>query len=327
MNPIQAVIIQTQSFGEHFNKVDKSLKLNRFFTFCDYLVCAARYGSSASDYFDFEFYNKRHNARKEFFCYKLKNKLFHKINDYGKKKIFDDKVTFLKTFSDFIGREWFDTRVGTAEEFSAFCDRHPAFIAKPAADGAGGRGVYKVDTRGADRSELYRQLRADGMLAEELIEQHPKLKEIYGGSVNTIRVATVTINGKMNILAAAFRCGSGGGCVDNYSSGGMAVKVEPETGILISDARNGRHDRFVRHPDSGVMFHGFQIPHWDMVKEMLEKTVRVVPGVGYTGWDVAVRENDVILVEGNFEGMIHIIQQPADCGIRAGVEALMAQIP
>lgn len=322
-NPIA---IQWQSFMEGYKSLMESgdRKHHNPLLFVDYLLCAVRYGSSASDYFDFEFYNKRHHARKTFWCYRLKKKLFHALNDYSKKPIFDDKATFLRTFDKFIGREWLDMAECDFDAFSAFCDRHGRFIAKPRAS-SGGKGIRVMRAEG-DLQELYKTLRDENAVVEELLVQHPQLSELYPGSLNTMRVVTVMVRGEVRILAAALRCGSGGAEIDNVGSGGYAVKIDPDSGTLISDGRGHGNKRAIRHPDTGVMFHGFRIPHWDKVKAMLNEAARVVPGVGYTGWDVAVREDDAVIVEGNFEGMIHLIQRPADQGIKAEVEAIMKEI-
>ena len=178
----------------------------------------------------------------------------------------------------------------------------------------------------ADLKALYEKLKNDDMLVEEVIRQHHEIDRIYAGSLNTLRIATVRINGEMRILAAAFRCGSGNAMVDNVGSGGYAVCVDPETGTLISDGRGHGNLRCIRHPDTGTMFHGFRIPNWEYIISMLNEATVVVPGVGYTGWDVAVRENDAVLVEGNFEGMIHLLQRPADRGIKKEVEEILRQL-
>lgn len=323
---MDAIKIQLKSFNEGYQMLAANGdKRNKLWLFIDYLICALRYGSSASDYFDFEFYDKRHHVRKEFFCYKLKRKLFRTVQDYSKRDIYDNKIKFFEAFEPFIGREWLYTPDANLAAFEAFSKRHPVVIAKPY-NASGGVGVRKLQLEGENLPVLFEQLKAENILLEEVISQHPTLNEIFDKSLNTLRIATVMVNGEMKILAAVFRCGSGNAATDNIGSGGMAVKVEPETGILISDARGHGKKRFIRHPDTGVMFHGFRIPNWDKVLSMLEKATRTVPGVGYTGWDVAVRENDAVLVEGNFEGMIHLLQRPANQGIRKDVEKILAQI-
>ena len=323
---ITSIKAQITSFNELYETlIADGEKYNKVFLFVDYLICAWRYGSSASDYFDFEFYNKRHNARKQFFCYKLKRKLFRTVQDYSKKDIFDNKIKFFEAFEPFIGREWLYVPDADFAVFENFCNRHPVVIAKPH-NASGGRGVRKLSFEGVNLQDLYEQLKVENTLLEEVICQHSELNRIYDKSLNTLRIATVIVNGEMKILAAVFRCGSAGSFTDNMSSGGMAVKVEPETGILISDARGHAKQRYIRHPDTGVMFHGFQIPNWDKVLLMLEKATQVVSGVGYTGWDIAIREDDVVLVEGNFEGMIHVLQRPADQGIRKEVEEILFQV-
>ena len=82
------------------------------------------------------------------------------------------------------------------------------------------------------------------------------------------------------------RCGSGGGCIDNYCSGGIATRIDIEKGVGISDGINTRHERFAKRPDSGVFLHGFQVPHWEKVIELVKRAALVVPGVNYIGWGV-----------------------------------------
>lgn len=299
--------------GEHYCKAA---------LFIDYLYSAVRYGSSASDYFDFDFYDKRHHARNRFFCYRLKRKMFRTLQDYNQKEYFDDKVKFLRKFDKFVGREWLFLREAEFEDFERFCQKHSEIVIKPY-NSSGGRGVERISVENADLKALYEKLKQDDMLVEEVIQQNHEIDRIYAGSLNTLRIATVLVNGEMRILAAAFRCGSGNAKVDNFTSGGLAVCIDPATGTLVSDGRGHGQLRCVCHPDTGTMFHGFKIPNWEYIKSMLEEATRVVPGVGYTGWDVAVRENDAVLVEGNFEGMIHLLQRPADRGIKKDVEEIL----
>ena len=58
-------------------------------------------------------------------------------------------------------------------------------------------------------------------------------------------------------------------------------------------------DIYERHPYSGKTFKGFQIPHWDEVLHVAESALKNVDSVNYAGWDLAIRENDVVIIEGN----------------------------
>ena len=64
------------------------------------------------------------------------------------------------------------------------------------------------------------------------------------------------------------------------------------------------------HPLSGLATKGFQIPHWDKVLAVTEEAARRLEGVGMVGWDVAVTQDGVCLIEGNSEASYQIIQLP-----------------
>lgn len=315
MNPVG---YQLQSFREEFKILQETRGgYNQFLVFCDYLGAALRYGASAADYFTYEFYDKRRRARQPFVCWRLKKKFMKIMNDYSKAHIFNNKVEFLDCFSKFIGREWLDVASVSFEEFVAFCWRHETFIAKPQ-NLSCGRGVRKV-VAGENQEKLYQQLKEEKALIEEIIVQHRTMQMLYPHAVNSIRLAAAYVDGQMIVLGAVLRCGSGGNCIDNHGAGGWALKIEPVSGIVVSDGCNIRRIRQCKHPDSGIIFHGFQIPHWDKVLQLVEEAGTIVPGVRYVGWDVAIREDDVVLIEGNFEGMFNVLQQPADQGIKEEV--------
>ncbi len=312
MNPIKH---QLNDFNEHFAILKKHEDYKRIPTFCDYAVNAVIYGSSAVEYFKYEFYDKKGHAKRRFVCHTLKRKFFKDVQDYSKRHIFDNKVEFLQVFKDYIGREWLDTATCSFDEFKGFCARNQMFIAKPK-NLSWGRGVHKEFVKDEDLNAMFERLKAADALIEEPIQQHNLMASVNPGSVNTCRVATIFRNGKVHILAVGMRCGNGDGGVDNVISGGMAVQVQKDEGIVVSDAVDREHNKHYKHPSTGTVFHGFKIPNWDKVLALVEEAARVVPGVGYTGWDVAVRENDAVLIEGNFEGMFDILQYPGNKGIK-----------
>lgn len=306
---------QLTDFNEQYRILKKHGSYNKVLLFADYLVNAAVHGSSAIEYFKYEFYDKKYTAKRRFVCHNLKKKFFRDVQDYTKAHIFNNKVEFLKVFEQFIGREWLDTATCSYEEFCAFCSRNPMFIAKPK-NLSWGRGVHKEFVGEGDLDELFQRLKVADTLIEEPIKQHSLMGTINPGSVNTCRVATVCLDGKVEILAVGMRCGVGDGGVDNVISGGMALQVQKDEGIVISNAVDRNHNKHYKHPVTGTVFHGFQIPNWEKVIELVTKAAMVVPGVGYTGWDVAIREDDAVLIEGNFEGMFDILQYPGDTGIK-----------
>lgn len=44
---------------------------------------------------------------------------------------------------------------------------------------------------------------------------------------------------------------------------------------------------------------GYQIPNWDKVIEGSKRAAEHLPQIGFIGWDVAITENGIQLIEGN----------------------------
>ena len=269
--------------------------------FCDWALNMYRAGYSIDNYFDFEFYRKPLSERFTFFSTELRNKLINVANhapNHGVLAV--NKGVFNRMYADFIHREWLVSTKCTEKKFLAFCERHPSFFAKPL-KGEGGHGARVIDTKGKDLHKLFVQLSKEETIMEELVVQHEKLAQVNPTSLNTVRINTVLLPGGVpKIIAAAGRFGRKGGVVDNFHSGGLVVVVDPETGIVSSDAYDSTHLVYPTHPDSGVQFRGFQYPLWDTLIDTVKRAAVACGGSGYTGWDIAITSNNQIeLIEKN----------------------------
>jgi len=172
-----------------------------------------------------------------------------------------------------------------------------------------GKGIKKETVDDSqDLQLIFENYKNEKMLLEELIIQHPRLNDLYPGSVNTARIAAVNCKGELVILGTCLRLGSGGSVTDNFSAGGLSATIDKETGIITSDGYNHLHDTIEKHPDTNETFRGFEIPFWQEAIAMIKEASTIVEGVNYIGWDVAFTEKGPVLVEGNFEGMFHAIQ-------------------
>ena len=249
----------------------------------------------------------------------------HTMNDYSEEKavVFNNKVCFLQRFEKYVRRDWLDVANSSLDQFSDFILRHTTFVVKPQSSSCG-KGV-RIENANGPLEKLYEEYRTENALLEEVVVQHSKMASIYSGSVNTLRIAAVRMQDSVEILGAVLRCGSGSGNIDNYHAGGFAAKIDPETGVVVSDGCNMLHERVIKHPDTKVLFHGFQIPYWSKVLEMINNAAKEVDGVRYVGWDVAIREDGPLLIEGNFEGMFDVLQQPANQGIKSKVLKLLKE--
>ncbi len=142
-----------------------------------------------------------------------------------------------------------------------------------------------------------------GYLFEEMIEQHPALNRINPASVNTCRLLTLTLSdNSISIPLAVMRFGRKGSPVDSWSKGGIAFKLDPETGELgrgLFHPDWGSTKHVARHPDNNAEVTGMVLPYWDEIKKVACKAASVTPGINSIGWDLAITEHGPLLVEGN----------------------------
>lgn len=181
-------------------------------------------------------------------------------------------------------------------------------------EGSHGEGFYKVtysteegfalNGEPATEERVADILREPGnqYLVSEYIELHPDLKKIYPGSVNTVRITVFKRDGVIPQVGNAYlRIGSErSGAVDNVVAGGFVAEVDVETGRF-GDARTLVNNRLVHekvHPDTGVPMEG-RLPHWDFVKDAVLRMAQAVPQLEYMGFDVAITEEGLKLLEVN----------------------------
>lgn len=216
----------------------------------------------------------------------------------GGARILSDKARFNETYKKHIGRKFWVNRESTFEEFKDFTDGLTTLFCKPV-DLSLGTGTSKIELDGVDLKELYDQLMGQPrMLVEECLTQHPEMAKFHPSTLNTVRLFTILDNGKFDAFASFVRFGIKG-VTDNFSAGGIGCEVDPKTGIILTDGVTKDGTVFKTHPVSGFPFKGFQIPHWDKVLARSDAAIREVDNINYVGWDLAIRDDDVVFVEGN----------------------------
>ena len=167
--------------------------------------------------------------------------------------------------------------------------------------GPSGVGIEKFERSAweKDLHSFYEKIRGMGdAVLEELLVQHPEMARMCPTSVNTVRVATLLGDKQEGIVYAFLRIGNGK-VMDNVDQGGMAARVDLETGTLKTVAADKAGNVFEKHPMTGTPIIGFQIPYWDEVKALCLKAMRKVPEMRYVAWDVAITEDGPKFIEGN----------------------------
>jgi hypothetical protein len=261
----------------------------------DWALCFLFFGCAPDDYYQFSFPGKSWRERSSFLTYRRNHRLIKKYNPEKTKSLLH-KDAFDVRFSEYTCRDWcsLDRENGDAR-LRAFLKQHQKAFMKQK-DSACGRGAF-ILTEEEYLSGNYQQFDFNDYIAEECIVQHHDLAKLNPYSVNSIRVLTF----HNVILQAGLKVGVGTAVVDNVHAGSVYGNIDLETGKTNAPFRNIALDSFTSHPSTGEPLVGFQIPHWDLLKSVIVKIAEALPEIPYIGWDAAITETGVAIIEGNDE--------------------------
>jgi hypothetical protein len=132
------------------------------------------------------------------------------------------------------------------------------------------------------------------------VRQHAALAELHGSSLNTSRIITLLgIDGRIEILGAVLRIGTGAGEVDNTTGGGIAAPIDLGNGTCGLAISESTIRRMARHPDTDRQIEGFIVPYWDRMKSAAVNAHQRLPFARSLGWDIAFGEDGPIILEVN----------------------------
>jgi hypothetical protein len=228
--------------------------------------------------------------------------LWYTVNAPQYFHIVTNKVEALEYFSDFVSREWIYAPRASFGEFVDFVKKAPVFIAKPV-DKWEGEGIEKHSTSGASEEELkalYDYFVSSGLLLEECVEAHDDIN-LGTKSLNTFRLYTMLDRkGDVHVLKAKYRAGTGDAITDT-AEGCVAYPISIEYGVIegpgINEVLNSKY--YFYHPGCDKLMVGMKIPMWDRVLELVTEAAKKIPQIRYIGWDIAVTNDGVEMIECN----------------------------
>ena len=293
----------------------------------DMLYSLHRFGCMYDEYFLMDFEHLNAKGRSEFITDKNRWDYYWHLNGTQYDELFRDKTETYKVFGKYYKRDFLSIK--SEDDFSAFCDfreKHGSFIVKPA-KGSGGRGCYIEKRSDEDARMSFGRISRDlPVVLEQLIQSDPRLSSLHPASLNTVRIPTVRYaDGSVRVFHPFLRVGVGDSIVDNAASGGIFVPVDPESGILTQNGITETGVYYFRHPDTGVVFPGFQIPNWEDAVELVRELSGVIPECRYVGWDCALTLSGWIMVEGNLYGQF-VDQFATKRGIKRELDEILNEL-
>ena len=274
---------------------------SRLWLLCDMVKCAVKYNAGYMDYKIAAMYKLNDAQRRTVITRGISNSIVRRMNDKAYWHNFDDKTEFNTLFADQVGRKWIkvDESLDT-DALAAFLADLPSALYKPL-EGSSGVGIVKFEKKDweADVPAFLKKVQEMGPgLLEELLIQHPVMAGLCPTSVNTVRIATLLGDKQEGIVYAFLRIGNGK-VMDTVDQGGMAARVDLDSGKLLTVAADKAGNVYEKHPMTGTPIIGFTIPYFEEAKQMCLTAMRKVPQVRFVAWDVAITADGPRFIEGN----------------------------
>jgi hypothetical protein len=158
----------------------------------------------------------------------------------------------------------------------------------------------------------------EGFLFQTAIAQHETLAQVTGAAVGTLRVVTTRDETGIRPLYTLWKIPSPRAMSDNYWQDGSMIAEIDADGRVISCAHGAGpgYEKIERHPVSGVVFAGLQIPHWARLHEVAVAAHGVFPEFGIIGWDIGMGAEGPVIIEANDNPYHALYQLAADRGVR-----------
>lgn len=139
----------------------------------------------------------------------------------------------------------------------------------------------------------------DGVI-QPFIDQHETFAQVASRSVGTLRMTSVVEpDGQISVRAAYMRFGRD---ADDYvaSDSHIRVPLDTATGAFGGAGYTVDWLEIDRHPDSGFVFAGNEVPNYAACRQAVERLHQRIPLIPSIGWDLTVaRDGSVQVLEWN----------------------------
>lgn len=310
----EAVKLFDEEHPEHGSLVDyKHALIRQRVSYDEYMKC-------------YEFWKLDGKQRDEFVSEMEMRCIYRKTVQVGFDRLCSNKVLLLKAFSRFVHRQWHDVSSMSVGDFNSFLSSNDCIV-KPCF-GTHGRGVslVRLDEK-HNWHGLYDYCCENNFLVEERLRACKEIEDFHPQSLNTIRVYSISKDGRCELVAAELRIGVGDSVIDNASAGGIVAAIDLETGNIIGDGADKAGNRYKAHPDTGKVFKGFVIPNWQKVVDTCKEMSAVVPEMVFGGWDICVLPNgNVEMMEVNSYPNVSGLQTAYRKGLKPRFSALGKEV-
>lgn len=185
--------------------------------------------------------------------------------------------------------------------------------------------------------DLYRYLMERVKSGQSFIIQ-PRLRTysslmgiVSSKGLSTVRIITIMGNNKPQIIMSCFKMVRGNNEHDNFLKGlsnNLIVPINIDTGELKQAWGSLRSDwpqmiQYASHPDTGKQIEGVILPFWHEICELALRAQKSVPLLPTIGWDIALTDDGVLIVEANTAYGVAAFQLFEGRGLKSEFERLL----
>jgi len=182
--------------------------------------------------------------------------------------------------------------------------RYSHLIIKPSIESGGGKSIIVFELKNGITDYKNYSLKdllnlfGRNFIIQEVIVQNDLINSLNPSSVNTIRINSVLIGNKVQVLGKVMRVGGKDSKVDNTSSGGFWVAIK-DNGYL----QKKGYSKYLNHvfeTNTGIQLSKFKVPFLNKVSETISIMHKQIPHFRYVAWDIALdKDGNPILIEYN----------------------------
>lgn len=157
-----------------------------------------------------------------------------------------------------------------------------------------------------------------GYLFQEALRPHPKVQDICGDRIATVRMVVILTDNGPEILHGIWKLPAGENMADNFwRSGNLLAYVDTKNGHITRVVRGvGPQQDFPEsHPDTGVRLLGSALPDWDAAHQLCLDAAISFPELRWQAWDVALCDRGPVLLELNIGGDFNLPQVASGRGL------------
>jgi len=170
-------------------------------------------------------------------------------------------------------------------------------------------------------SAQHREVSRQGLIVQEQILTHPRMHELAGPRLCSIRLVLMLQDGSPEEVASLLKIPVGGNMADNYGErGNLIADIDPATGRLGTGLTGFGLDfhEVASHPDTGATIAGTTLPDWQRALDIARGAARAFPGIPMQAWDIALSDRGPVLLEVNVNGGMRLPQLVKGAGLYRG---------